>query len=155
MTDTWRISHSIHAIAFSVAIASASVFVCGCQTARPKEFNSVHVGMSKDEVLDAAGNPTVTRRWKGKDRWIYTYPSVDTKEVHFVDGKAVYVGVAYQPPVSAEDQDQRNDETNTAEALRLKTLEHQAAEERDQKFDPIPTREDESKKLAPNWIPVN
>jgi outer membrane protein assembly factor BamE (lipoprotein component of BamABCDE complex) len=127
----------------------------GCQTPREKEFDAVKVGMAKDQVLNAAGNPTVSRRWKGMDRWIYFYPSADTsKEVHFLEGKVVYAGGAYQPPVSASEQDRLNDEANIAEAKRVKALEQEIDRVREEFHNPTTTPKEESAKVAPNWVPV-
>ncbi|MES2964582.1 MAG: hypothetical protein V4760_11880 [Bdellovibrionota bacterium] len=104
-------------------LASALLSLSACQTPRHKEFAKVKQGMEKDLVLDAAGNPTVARRWHGKDRWIYRYVQTpdgpQTREVHFQDGVAVYVGTKVVPDVSAEDQDRLNDESNAQSDQRM------------------------------------
>ncbi|MEK7356567.1 MAG: hypothetical protein AAB250_08965, partial [Bdellovibrionota bacterium] len=104
---------------FAVALVSLS----SCQTPRYKEFAGVKQGMEKDLVLEAAGHPTIARRWNGKDRWIYQYLQTpdgpQTREVHFQDGRAVYVGTKVVSDVSAEDQDRLNDEANEAEQKRM------------------------------------
>lgn len=97
-----------------------SVLFGACQTSRVKEFEEVHSGMSKSEVLSAIGGPVRMQRWHGRDRWEYRiYDSLSSnpgheivREVHFEDGKATYVGAAIKPAVSAEDQDRFNENYN-------------------------------------------
>ena len=90
-------------------------FLFGCQTNMVRQFNQVHEGMDKDEVLELMGSPTTKTRFHGKDRWFYTYYENDVrydKEIHFLNGKSVYVGGPYEPPVerSAAVADQKNQE---------------------------------------------
>ena len=107
----WRLSLPTALIALSLLSA--------CQTPRYKEFTGIKPGMQKDQVLETAGGPTVSRRWNGKDRWIYNYATTpegtQTREVHFEDGKAVYVGAKPIPKVTAAEQDRLNEESNVAE----------------------------------------
>lgn len=114
---------TLSSLAKGLAFASALLTLSSCQTPRYKEFSSVKQGMEKDLVLEAAGNPTIARRWNGKDRWIYHYLKTpdgpQTREVHFQDGRAVYVGTKVVPDVSAEDQDRLNDESNEQEQKRM------------------------------------
>ena len=67
----------------------------GCATPLPRALDKVEMGMAKDEVLEIAGNPRRTRRWKGKDEWTYVY-YVDNQEkhteIHFDQGKVVFKG---------------------------------------------------------------
>lgn len=108
-----------------LAIAMLLV-LSACQTARYKEFGGVKEGMEKDLVIEQAGGPDVSRRWHGKDRWIYNYYTPDgqqTREVHFQEGKAVYVGKKVVPAVSAEEQDLINEQSNADEDKRM-TAEH-------------------------------
>lgn len=104
------------------ALLMASAF-SGCQTPRYKEFENAKVGMEKDQVLSATGGPYTSRRWKGKDRWIYEFKGTpegsQTREVHFENGKAVYVGMKVVPAVSGEEQDRMNEESNAAEEQKL------------------------------------
>lgn len=101
-------------------LLSGALALTACQTSRLKEFESVKLGMTKSEVLEATGNPTVTRRWQGKDRWIYKFAADDiesVREVHFENGSAVYVGEKVKPAVSAAEQDRLN-EISDQEAAR-------------------------------------
>ena len=104
-------------------ITFAGGLLTGCVTPRYKEFKNVKQGMEKDQVLSAAGGPNYSKRWKGKDRWIYemknTPEGSQTKEVHFEEGKAVYVGSKVVPAVSGEEQDRINEESNVQEEKRL------------------------------------
>jgi hypothetical protein len=109
-----------------IALAAATVVLAGCQTPRYKEFSRVKEGMQKDLVIEEAGGPNVSRRWHGKDRWIYNYDTPDgpqTREVHFEEGRAVYVGDKVVPAVSAEEQDRINEQSNAEEEKRM-TAEH-------------------------------
>lgn len=86
-----------------------------CQTNMVRQFSQVREGMDKDEVLELMGSPTTKTRFHGKDRWFYTYYENDIrydKEVHFLNGKAVYVGGPYEPPAekSAAVVDQQKQE---------------------------------------------
>ena len=94
-----------------------SLCLGACQSSRVKEFEQVHSGMSKSEVLSAIGGPVRTQRWHGRDRWEYRmYGSLNgeaakeiVREVHFEDGKATYVGNAIKPAISADEQDRLNE----------------------------------------------
>ena len=87
----------------------------GCQTDPAKDFTSLKPGMEKMDVLEVMGSPQRTQRWHGMDRWTYIYyeqKNRSEKEVHFDQGKAVYIGEKYQPPVSAKEQDEIYAEQN-------------------------------------------
>jgi outer membrane protein assembly factor BamE len=73
----------------------------GCQTNPKRQFEKISNGMEKNNVLHLMGPPTTSLRFSGKDRWIYRFYENDerfVKEIHFLDGKAVYVGDEYQAP---------------------------------------------------------
>ena len=103
-----RIISFEHLIAAIVILSTLS----GCQTSRLSAFENVKPGMDKPLVLAEVGSPDISRRWNGKDRWIYNLTSrseePQTKEVHFENGRAVYVGGKIAPDVSAEQQDRLN-----------------------------------------------
>lgn len=88
----------------------------GCQTPRYREFEQVRVGMSKEQVLTAAGNPSSRDRKQSVDRWTYNlYDHPDGKvvrEVHFLEGVSTYVGPKPVPTISADQQDQINEIKN-------------------------------------------
>ncbi len=93
--------------------ATLSVLLGACQTAPHVGFQTLKEGMEKDQVLEAVGNPTRTQRWQGKDRWIYQFyvdkeRAPDVKEIHFAEGKVVYLGGPVAPAISAADQDAAN-----------------------------------------------
>ncbi len=82
-----------------------------CVTLKSKRVESLRIGMLKDEVLEAAGSPTTFARHQGRDRWIYRVvkgSDINSTEVQFVGGKAVYVGPPALPALSAEEQDKYN-----------------------------------------------
>ena len=80
------------------------------------DFNKdVKIGMLKTEVIAELGSPFTSRRWHGRDRWIYHFYKKDgdivkkiTKELHFENGVVVYKGDPIKPKVSAEEQDEMN-----------------------------------------------
>lgn len=87
----------------------------GCQTNQLKQFDKVKVGMDKGDVLGLMGSPQKTLRWHGMDRWSYQFWQDDqfyNKEVHFNESVSKYVGEAFKPEVSAEQQDQINEASN-------------------------------------------
>jgi outer membrane protein assembly factor BamE (lipoprotein component of BamABCDE complex) len=94
-----------------ILIASAALSTA-CQTAPDRAFEKVQVGMTKGVVLEAAGNPTFSRRWKGRDRWIYVYKNRTegplTREVQFENGKSVYVGDEIAAASDPAEQDRLN-----------------------------------------------
>lgn len=98
-----------------LVLVGTALFSCACQTTDREKFDSsIKVGMDKSTVVETVGGPTVSRRWKGKDRWIYRFrqgapENHETREVHFENGRAVYVGKEFVPEVSAEEQDRLNE----------------------------------------------
>jgi hypothetical protein len=85
--------------------------------------------MDKTTVLEVAGSPKVSKRWQGKDRWVYRFYSPtdghQIREVHFENGIATYVGGRMNAQVSAEEQDRLNDASNLEEAMRVQAEEQQ------------------------------
>lgn len=113
----------VPALARPCLLLACLAVLSGCQTPRHLEFDAIREGMVKGDVIQAAGNPTRTQRWQGKDRWIYVYypdeKTVDLKEVHFLEGRVTHKGTPPIPPTSAEEQDRINAESNLAEEQRL------------------------------------
>jgi outer membrane protein assembly factor BamE (lipoprotein component of BamABCDE complex) len=147
----------MNVLANPIVLLVAANIIClvGCQTARQNEFKDVQVGMNKNAVLAAAGNPNVARRWKGMDRWIYKFEGAETREVHFLDGKAVYVGDEVKPPVSASEQDHLNEASNTKESQRVDSETASSRAESARIADPTPTTDEERIKVAPTFVPIN
>jgi outer membrane protein assembly factor BamE len=82
-----------------------------------KEYQKLHPGMEKDDVLDLMGSPQRTQRLQGKDRWTYVFYDNKfrhEKEVQFFEGNSVYVGDPTQPEVSATETDAKNEASNKA-----------------------------------------
>ncbi|RYZ77609.1 MAG: outer membrane protein assembly factor BamE, partial [Proteobacteria bacterium] len=95
----------------------SSSLLSACQTNMLKEYDSLHAGMEKDDVLDKMGSPQRTQRARGKDRWTYVFYHDRIryeKEVQFFEGTAVYVGDAPQPAESAIQADAKNEAANKA-----------------------------------------
>ena len=93
----------VDALARSFKLVALALMLPSCVTPRFREFDRVQEGMPKWEVLDAAGSPSRTQRWQGRDRWIYVMWDAPgekrrIREVHFEDGLAVYVGPQVKEP---------------------------------------------------------
>lgn len=100
-----------------IFLTLASYIVIGCQTPAKVDFAKVSAGMEKQDVLEIMGNPARTERFHGKDRWTYIFYDERTrmeKEVHFLEGNAVYVGDVWQPEPekTAIAVDQKNEQNN-------------------------------------------
>lgn len=99
-----------------VILCLATTFlVCACQTSPLDDYNKLHAGMEKDQVLDIMGSPQRTERFHGKDRWTYIFYDHNVKyekEIHFLQGNAVYVGNVWEPTVSAAEVDAKNEASN-------------------------------------------
>lgn len=69
--------------------------------------------MTKSEVIEVVGGPSTKLRRQGVDRWRYIFENHPdgelVREVHFVDGKSTYVGIAVKNAVSPEVQDKINE----------------------------------------------
>ena len=117
----FQTGHRILPLAMAIFVVAG---LCACQSTPINDFAKVKEGMEKDVVLETAGSPTITRRWHGKDRWIYEFKTrnaqdTQIREVHFAEGKAVYVGTRVVADVPAEEQDRLNEEANAAETQRV------------------------------------
>ena len=103
-------------------------FVFGCATSEVRQFSNVKTGMEKSQVLGLMGSPWTTTRFHGKDRWIYVIYEEGVRherEVHFLNGSAVYVGDAYKPDEikTAVVEDKKNEELEkqmTEESAKVK-----------------------------------
>ncbi len=89
------------------------LFVLGCQSSLLKDFSSLQLGIEKNDVLETMGSPRATTRYHGKDRWMYRFYDDGIrfeKEVHFLDGIAIYVGDSIEPELTkiAVDKDALN-----------------------------------------------
>lgn len=101
---------------FLLCALTSFAALSGCQTHAVDAFAEVKKGQEKREVLEIMGSPDSTWRLRGIDRWTYIMYTEDNmradKEVHFLDGKAVYIGKPLEAIVSATEQDSLNDKTN-------------------------------------------
>lgn len=99
--------------AFSILLLFFSTL--GCQTNELKQYEKLKVGMDKGDVIDIMGSPRRSERWHGQDRWTYIFyqdREEYLKEVHFLGGRASYVGEQWKPEVSADEQDRQNEASN-------------------------------------------
>lgn len=99
--------------AFSILLLFFSAL--GCQTNELKQYEKLKVGMDKGDVIDIMGSPRRSERWHGQDRWTYVFyqdREQYLKEVHFMEGRASYVGDQWKPEISADDQDHQNEASN-------------------------------------------
>lgn len=102
---------------FSVSLLGGSLLLSACQTNMLREYNKLHVGMEKDDVLNVMGSPQRTQRFHGKDRWTYVFYADKIrheKEIQFFEGNAVYVGEKSEPEISAAQVDAKNEAENKA-----------------------------------------
>ena len=127
-------------------------FSMGCQSSPKLQFEKLSPGMEKGEVLGFMGPPSANIRFAGKDRWIYRFYDNDerfVKEVHFQDGKAVYIGDEFQAPpelqaatldaVNARREVEISEaETKRKEALKESYLEYQRRSQLDDKVRYLP-----------------
>ena len=126
-----------------------------CQSDPARDFTQLHPGMEKNDVLEIMGSPHQTGRWHGMDRWTYIYyenVNRQEKEIHFTDGKAIYLGAKPAPTVSAEEQD-RLFEVQNAE------LEKTWAAHREENKRSLKTFQDEVEgtheiRYVPQFVPV-
>lgn len=101
----------------TISLISSSLLLSACQTNMLKEYNKLHLGMEKDDVLEVMGTPTRTQRFHGKDRWSYVFYEDRIryeKEIQFFEGNAIYVGEKWEPEVTAAQVDAKNEASNKA-----------------------------------------
>lgn len=107
-----------------------------CQTNMLKQFENLTPGMEKAQVLEEMGNPTTTTRMHNRDRWIYVFYEDKIrfeKEVHFLDGTAIYIGNKWEP--SAEKQAALIDQQNSQKEVELAQQEKSEKIEKNQAFE--------------------
>lgn len=141
---------------FISTLLLSSLFFVGCTINQKKRFERVQVGMDKDEVLGLLASPQITQRWHGMDRWTYIIYEDDVrldKEIHFSEGKAVYVGDAYKAPLSAEQRDQKNEEAN-AEADKLATAQREENRKAYRQYEDSLTGTEAKPAYVPEFKPV-
>lgn len=111
--DGWVMSRFFCAL----AMALTAGFILGCQSSPLKDYESLHAGMEKNDVLNIMGSPQRTQRFHGKDRWTYIFYDHNLrfeKEVQFFEGNAIYLGDTWEPEVSAAQVDAKNELANKA-----------------------------------------
>ena len=79
---------------------------CNLVETREQEFESIKKGMTKSEVLGAAGSPHWSDRKDGQDRWLYYINPHDRnteKIVYFENNKVIEKGYRKKMSPSAEE----------------------------------------------------
>src|ERR1017187_10542881 len=72
--------------------------VSSCQSVPLKSFDEIHVGMTKDEVIELVGSPKRSEYKDGKDKWAYVFYAnpeankAELKQVTFQSGHVISVG---------------------------------------------------------------
>ena len=81
---------------------------CSSSQWRQQEFSDIRMGMKKSEVIEVAGPPHWSDRYRGLDRWAYYLEPGDRQTervVYFKDGKVLQKGERNKPLLSAEEAD--------------------------------------------------
>lgn len=127
LNESRGLMHSLKKTGTAFYLTIAALIFCACQTPAKTSFESLQVGMDKATVVEAAGSPTKTGRWRGKDRWIYEFTDKSgvtvVREITFEEGRAIYIGPRQAPNVSADEQDRRNEEFNNSDATTQRLIE--------------------------------
>lgn len=85
------------------------VGLVGCASRPHSNFESLSIGMEKDQVVERMGPPKFVRRVRGEDRWKYVYYHDGIrfeKYVHFDNGKAIYLGDLVPGKGNAAEEDE-------------------------------------------------
>ena len=149
-----------HVLRNSIVCLAFATVMSGCQTYQHKQFQLVKAGQEKGDVLEIMGSPDSSRRWKGTDRWTYIFYDKNErqeKEIHFEEGKAIYIGDRPVPLISAEEEDRRNEESNKELAKARAEERSQASNETFEEYvkRTTPSSKASSAESAPSFIPVD
>lgn len=146
------LNHGLAVLIFSALTGLLSA----CATNMLNQFERIHVGMEKEDVLSLLDSPQRTQRWKSQDRWTYIFYSDRTryeKEVHFENGKAVYVGNHPSPPISAESKDLKIEQEN-AELEKVLQQRAELNQNTFPKYEQQIKGEDEKIRYVPQFTPL-
>lgn len=143
---------SVHTFAFSKKIDE-------------DDIAKVQQNMEKTEVLRLVGPPRFQRRWQGKDRWTYLIyhkrekglVEGQKKEIHFLDGKVVYIGEPVAEQVTAAQQDELNMQMAQQEVKDWQERAQKADESREEYEDYIlrTSNRHPEKATVPKFKPIN
>jgi outer membrane protein assembly factor BamE (lipoprotein component of BamABCDE complex) len=142
-------------ISFRVTMCVILCTLVSCQSHLEK-FDSLKVGMDKDDVLSEVGSPKTTLRRSSTDRWLYSIydqNKSNEREAHFINGVLTYKGQPIPPKISAQKQDQLNKQAN---ALAEVSSQQRKQERKDllQSFERS-VKGDEEVLAVPAFVPVN
>jgi outer membrane protein assembly factor BamE (lipoprotein component of BamABCDE complex) len=96
---------------------------CQSPQKRIDEFNKVHIGMVKSEVIAVAGHPYWSDRKMGQDRWIYFMNPKDREDeriVYFENNKVVEMGLRNQSLFSADELEQIKSQNTKQNTYKIK-----------------------------------
>jgi outer membrane protein assembly factor BamE (lipoprotein component of BamABCDE complex) len=100
------------------------LILSACASSPKANLQKLRVGMDKDEVLQAAGDPKRTFRANSEDHWIYIYFEGDEewrRQIDFRDGKVILVGRA----IPKKNWQSELEATGTMEEFESKARAHQ------------------------------
>jgi len=120
-------------------------------------FSSLKPGMDKDQVLEAIGGPRAVTRFHGKDRWFIVYYHDQNrfeKEIHFQDGKAVYIGDPYEAP--PEKQAAYIDKLNESQDIRTfqELVRSRSSSDQEEATLELKVRKNDKIRTVPQFEPV-
>ena len=87
----------------------------GCSTPQSQSLRRIEVGMTKEQVLNLAGNPQRSGREHGQDRWVYINREGGPHDnestlVYFSEGKVTYIGPTVGPFIENSDNSKSHHE---------------------------------------------
>jgi outer membrane protein assembly factor BamE len=93
-----KISTSISNLILLTLAILAYLFCLGCSSTPTVQFSEIKMGMDKDQVLQAVGNPYRTEKGAVKEKWGYRYYEGKNKEkeilkfIEFINGRVANFG---------------------------------------------------------------
>ena len=106
-----------------VALTLGFTVLLACATSPNKALNRLQVGMDKDDVLGAVGNPKRTFRSDDQDHWLFVYFEEGKemrRQLDFKSGRLIVIGPAL--PKESWTEDLEN--TRTMEEFEEKVRSH-------------------------------
>ena len=105
-----------------VSCALALLLAAACATNPANNFDGIHQGMTKAQVIAQIGGPDKSVRRGGADHWTYVLRNEsgadEIREIEFQSGRATYVGDFRRPQISADEQDKLNGAATDADHAR-------------------------------------
>ena len=99
--------------------AVSLILTSACATNPANNFDQIHQGMTKAQVIAQIGGPDKSVRRGGADHWTYVLRNEsgadEIREIEFQSGRATYVGDFRRPQISADEQDKINSAATDAD----------------------------------------